>query len=331
MSNLFFIIFLASILGLIIGIFSPLALSKILRKRLSRKQVAAIFGGLAVFSFIMIGVFAPPVAKEQNAQSIATTDTSNAPAPESLGDEAQITSTSTAINAASTSSDTNTAPDIQNQSFLVTHVVDGDTFDVEIDGKTERIRMIGIDTPETVDPRKSVQCFGKEASDKMKSLITNQRVVLEADPSQGERDKYDRLLRYAFLPDGRNVGLYLLQEGYAREYTYDSAYKYQQEFKAAEISAKAGKKGLWADNACATVEVSSNPQSEPLTPSESTDSPATITPSATTPTTSDGPAVKKSKSGICHQKGSEYYDQTKNFTAYETLQACLDSGGRMSK
>lgn len=135
--------------------------------------------------------------------------------------------------------------------YLVDHVVDGDTFSVVIDGKKETIRLIGIDTPEVVDPRKPVQCYGREASDKAKEFLTGKNVVLTNDPTQGERDKYKRLLRYAFLEDGTNFNEYMIREGYAHEYTYQSnPYQFQSQFKAAEIYSRENKKGLWADGIC---------------------------------------------------------------------------------
>jgi micrococcal nuclease len=132
----------------------------------------------------------------------------------------------------------------------VIKVVDGDTIDVSLDGKTERIRLIGINTPETVDPRKPVECFGREASDRAKELLSNKKVYLEADLISGERDKYNRLLRFVFLEDGTNFNLLMIKEGYAYEYTYDVPYKYQTEFKQAQKEAEANKAGLWGDNVC---------------------------------------------------------------------------------
>lgn len=131
--------------------------------------------------------------------------------------------------------------------YEVVKVVDGDTVDVSINGKIERIRMIGIDTPETVDPRKPVQCFGVEASNKTKALLSGKKVVLESDSTQGERDKYNRLLRYVFLEDGTSFGLLMIREGYAHEYTYNIPYKYQTEFKDAQKEAMQNKAGLWGD------------------------------------------------------------------------------------
>lgn len=157
----------------------------------------------------------------------------------------------------------NTAPTATNL-YQVTAVVDGDTFKVLINGVQETIRLIGIDTPETVDPRKPVQCFGMEASNKAKALLTGKKVRLEADSTQGELDKYGRLLRYVFLEDGTFFSKLMISEGYAREYTYDSAYKYQADFKKAELDAKTAKRGLWADDAClAAVQPTPSPTPAP--------------------------------------------------------------------
>ena len=134
--------------------------------------------------------------------------------------------------------------------YKVVKVVDGDTLDVDINGKIERLRLIGIDTPETVDPRKEIQCFGIEASNKAKEMLMGQFVTLEADESQGERDKYKRLLRYVIMPDGSNFNLYMIREGYAHEYTYDEAYAYQVEFRLAAEEARISQKGLWSTDTC---------------------------------------------------------------------------------
>ncbi len=142
---------------------------------------------------------------------------------------------------------------VQNQAeelYKVIKVVDGDTIAVDIDGVNTTIRMIGIDTPEVVDPRKPVQCFGQEASNKTKSILSNQMVGIELDASQGKYDKYNRLLAYVFLEDGINFNEYMIKEGYAYEYTYSLPYKYQSAFKSAQQYAEENKKGLWADGVC---------------------------------------------------------------------------------
>jgi micrococcal nuclease len=135
-------------------------------------------------------------------------------------------------------------------SARVAKVIDGDTIKVFIGDKEETVRLIGIDAPETVDPEKSVQCFGKEAGDKAKNILTNKVVNLVSDSTQGERDKYGRLLRYVFL-NGVNFDELMITDGYAREYTYkNNPYKYSEEFKTAQKQARENKVGLWADGAC---------------------------------------------------------------------------------
>lgn len=135
--------------------------------------------------------------------------------------------------------------------FLVVDLVDGDTVKVSIDGKVETLRLIGIDTPETKDPRKPVQCFGKEASAKAAELLSGRRVRLEADPTQGDRDKYGRLLRYLWREDGVFFNEWMIRNGYAHEYTYDLPYVHQARFKSAERYASENKLGLWNPAACA--------------------------------------------------------------------------------
>ena len=142
--------------------------------------------------------------------------------------------------------------------FLVSTVVDGDTIKVNINGTVETLRLIGIDTPETVDPRKPVQCFGREASNKAKELLTGKNVRLEADPTQGERDSYNRLLRYVFFSDGESFNKLMISQGYAHEYTHNLPYKYQAEFNEAEKYARENKLGLWADDTCAGLSTSTS-------------------------------------------------------------------------
>lgn len=134
--------------------------------------------------------------------------------------------------------------------YPVVRAVDGDTIVVHINGVDEKIRLIGVDTPESVDPRKPVQCFGKEASQFTASLLDHKNVRLEIDTAQGERDKYQRLLRYVFLEDGTLLNKKIIADGYGHEYTYKIPYQHQQEFKAAQNEARIQKRGLWADGAC---------------------------------------------------------------------------------
>ena len=128
--------------------------------------------------------------------------------------------------------------------ILVTKVIDGDTFEIE-DGK--RVRILGVDTPETKDPRKPVQCFGKEASNKNKELLEGKRVILEKDIT--DKDKYNRLLRFVYLPleDGSLlfVNDYLIREGYAMVLTIPPDVKFAEQFLKAQKQARMEKRGLW--------------------------------------------------------------------------------------
>jgi endonuclease YncB( thermonuclease family) len=134
--------------------------------------------------------------------------------------------------------------------YSVSSVVDGDTIKISMNGKVETLRLIGIDTPETVDPRKPVQCFGKEASNKGKELLNGKKVRIEMDSTQGERDKYSRLLAYVYRDDGLFFNKYMIEQGYAHEYTYNTPYKYQTEFKTAEKNARISQLGLWNPSTC---------------------------------------------------------------------------------
>lgn len=133
---------------------------------------------------------------------------------------------------------------------VVDRVIDGDTVDVWQTSEIVRVRLLGIDTPETVDPRKPVQCFGAEASEHLRDLLDGQLVTLEYDETQGEIDKYGRHLAYLFLEDGTNVSLQMIAEGYAYEYTYNDPYKYQATFKIAQAEAQETQIGLWSRDTC---------------------------------------------------------------------------------
>lgn len=136
---------------------------------------------------------------------------------------------------------------VEGEEAQVTDVVDGDTIKASIGGKEFTIRYVGMDTPETVDPRRPVGCFGKEASNENKNLVSGKKVILQKDVS--ETDKYKRLLRYVFLPleDGRTlfVNDYLVREGFAKVYTYPPDVKYNTQFLDAQRQAREAKKGLW--------------------------------------------------------------------------------------
>lgn len=138
-----------------------------------------------------------------------------------------------------------TMPSAVEGPFPVTRVVDGDTVRVLIEGRDTPVRLIGIDTPETVAPNRPVECAGPEASVYAEQLMSGQDVYLELDATQGAYDKYDRILAYVWRDDDLMVNLAMLNAGLAEEYTYDDAYKYQQIFQSAEQEAKDDLRGLW--------------------------------------------------------------------------------------
>ncbi len=128
--------------------------------------------------------------------------------------------------------------------YAVNHFVDGDTIAVNMDGVVEKVRFIGVDTPETHKPNTPVQCFGEAAAAHTKAVIGTNHVRLEADPKSTNRDRYNRLLRYVFLPDGTNVNQAIIQEGFGFYYPYFPFTK-SADFAAAQSHAQAEHKGLW--------------------------------------------------------------------------------------
>lgn len=133
--------------------------------------------------------------------------------------------------------------------YQVTRIVDGDTIEVIRDGETTKVRLLGINTPESVGDR-DYECFGKEASTYASSILKNQIVKLETDDSQDKYDKYGRLLAYVYLLDNQMANRKLIAEGYAYEYTYDAPYKYQDDFKALQSFSQRESRGLWAKDTC---------------------------------------------------------------------------------
>jgi micrococcal nuclease len=158
----------------------------------------------------------------------------------------------------------------------VVAVVDGDTIKV---ATGETLRLIGVDTPETVDPRAPVQCFGREASARAHALLDGATVRLEHDPTQGRFDRYGRTLAYVWMSDGRLYNEVIIAEGYAHEYTYAIPYRYRERFRVAEASAREAGRGLWAPTTCAG----------------DTSRPAGAIP----PTPGGGPACDPSYLGVC--------------------------------
>jgi micrococcal nuclease len=127
--------------------------------------------------------------------------------------------------------------------YQVVRIVDGDTIILDINGINERVRLIGIDTPESVhpDPDKNVP-YGKAASDFTKSMLENNQVQIELDVQ--ERDQYGRLLAYVYY-DGEMFNKILLKEGHAVVATYPPNIKYVDDFTDLQEKARKEGKGLW--------------------------------------------------------------------------------------
>jgi len=146
------------------------------------------------------------------------------------------------------------------QGWRVSRVVDGDTIRVRRAGQERKVRLIGIDSPESVKPDSPVECFGPQASQFASRLLDGQQVVLEFDPSQGDTDRYGRTLAYVWRtlpasdqaagsPEATSYALFNLEAiegGFAREATYADAYAWQRQFRQAEDVARSAGAGMWS-------------------------------------------------------------------------------------
>ena len=127
----------------------------------------------------------------------------------------------------------------------VDRIVDGDTLVAIVGGQRERVRLIGINTPESVDPDRPVMCFGKEASHHLEELVppgTQIRIERDVEP----RDKYGRVLGYVYrASDGLFVNLAQVTDGFANQYTFPPNVAHTSEFKTAASQARSQGRGLW--------------------------------------------------------------------------------------
>jgi endonuclease YncB( thermonuclease family) len=127
---------------------------------------------------------------------------------------------------------------------MVTRVVDGDTFVAKLDnGTTTRVRLIGINTPELG------ACYGYKAGTRARTLALEKRVLLKGDATQDTRDRYGRLLAYAWI-GGRDLGYRLMYGGFGRVYVYETAFSRLSAYRSAQSSARSAGRGLWG--ACGT-------------------------------------------------------------------------------
>ena len=132
--------------------------------------------------------------------------------------------------------------------YKVVSVIDGDTIKVQYGDEIKSVRLIGINAPEISGEK---QCYGTEATEYLRSKIEGKEVVLTTDGTQDNLDKYSRLLRYVFLGD-KDLGVDLISNGYAKEYTYNEYYSFRDLYISAQDSAKNSKLGLWGDKCTAS-------------------------------------------------------------------------------
>ena len=268
MEKLSVFLFLISFISLIVGLISPDKFKKIFKnKEVTRKFILKVFGTASAVLFFSIGVFAGAEQKvnldfsqprETNKTEIVTTT--------ELKIE-QLTATTTEEVKNTTSENTKPVineyvpkpivkqgavetPEDKITYYAVAGVTDGDTIKINVDGTISSYRLIGMDTPETLDPRKEVQCFGKEASNKAKELLIGKKVRIERELNYGDLDIYGRPLAYIYREDGLFYNKYMIEQGYAHEYTYKKPYKYQVEFKTAQKIAEENLRGLWSPDTC---------------------------------------------------------------------------------
>ena len=127
---------------------------------------------------------------------------------------------------------------------VITHIVDGDTVDVRVDGRTERVRLIGINTPETKDPRRPVECYGPEAS-ALTTLLLPAGTAVRLERDAEARDDYGRLLAYVRRSDGLFVNLELARQGAAVVLSIRPNTAYAAAIAAAAAEARRARRGLW--------------------------------------------------------------------------------------
>ncbi len=217
----------------------------------------------------------------------------------------------------------------------VQKIIDGDTVKVSQVGK---LRLIGIDTPELKDPRKPVQCFATEASNKAKELLNGRKVYLAYNPAE-KLDKYGRTLAYVFRDDGLDFNAEMIKLGYAQAYV-----KYPhprlEEFVKYGQEAREKKVGLWSDSTCGGQVNQQYTESKKETivaplpivaPIPKVESPKVVEKPVEVINFDKAIVIKTTSSGICHQRGTSGYNSTKTWTNYDSLDACLADKGKLPK
>lgn len=196
----------------------------------------------------------------------------------------------------------------------VVKIVDGDTIDVRLSSGVERVRVIGLDTPEIGE------CGFSEASAGLRSLIAGSTVTLERDVTQDNRDRYGRLVRHVRMSNGDSAAVRMIRRGLAPEYLYDQPYVGRSAHLRAERAARAEKLGLWSGR-CAmpnapTRTTAPQPVAQPAPVAKPAPKPAPTTAPAPAPTKPAGGCVIKGNIAsdgekIFHSPGQRHYEQTR--------------------
>lgn len=221
------------------------------------------------------------------------------------------------------------------QAARVARVIDGDTIDVTIGDARERIRLIGIDTPETKHPSKPVQCFGERATARTTELLQGKDVGLERDVT--DRDRYRRLLRYVWLGE-RLVNAQLVEEGYAQASTYPPDVKHNEGLQQLQREAREAGRGLWGecrDPASPSAEIEPTTEDGGATPvPQAPPSSGGRAPPASKTACPAGHPIKGNRSSkelIYHVPGGRFYDRTGPEDCFATEDDARAAGYRKSQ
>lgn len=261
MENLIYLVILVSFIGIPITLIQ-IIINKIKRTNKSKKKQLLLLIAVFIISFILV-----PSGKADNSstsQNLAVSNTdsvttalqetsssiNNSKDEEDINKELSISKIKDDFNDTIIENTKNTFPEA-----TIVRVVDGDTVEVSVEGNTYKLRMIGVNTPETKHPKKGVEFFGKEASAFTTEQLTGKTVYLQKDVS--ETDKYGRLLRYIWIqrpgtdePTADEIkslmfNSILVANGYANSSSYAPDIKYQDIFKELERPAREQGWGLW--------------------------------------------------------------------------------------
>jgi micrococcal nuclease len=225
------------------------------------------------------------------------------------------------------------------QEFVkVLDVIDGDTVKVE---KFGTLRLIGIDTPETKDPRKVIQCFGKEATQNAKNKLSGQKVRLEFNPAD-RIDKYNRVLAYIITESGYDYNYNAILDGYANAYI-KFPHPRSEQYLDAQRQARESKNGLWSDSTCngdtnqpSAENTKTNVQIPPVIPAPIPApkfvEPVIEQPKAIDPTPSaESGLIRKSNNKRCHSPLSPNYDDMRVTGTYNSFEECEASGAGVTR